>query len=214
MVIVTGTATWRPSADQSCAHDKSSGSTGYNLINEVNADDAATYIEQHVNDTSDKTIKSTFTMTTGDSIPAGATITGITFYIRHYTTNTDNTNKFTSTITMNGTSASTSEANFSSGWTTQTTTFSNFNGQVVPSSCTFQLSTHGKKSRDKDAGSYNRITWVAMTVDWTYSHTDVWYKENGTWKEAKRAYKKVNGTWTEVDGRSIGLTNGQKFKKS
>lgn len=64
---------------------------------------------------------------------------------------------------------------------------------------TVQIETNGQKNASKNDDFQNRITQAYLTVEYEpvsdATGTGIYLKQNGAYKEAQAAYKKVNGVW-------------------
>lgn len=215
--MATGTLIFRPSADVSVNHAKSSGSSCYPLIADATADDNSTYIYHTISSTSSSSVNSTFTLTTTDLPTGSIQITAARLYVRGTKSGNGETASYTCYFAAGTTSGGTSSnsgvsASLTSSYKTSSATSDSLvtdinsllgNGEFPVISC--KLTTSGYKNDSKDSNGAIRITQIYAEFDYeTVGGTDVLYlKNNGSWISCSKAYLKVNDSWVEQDIATI-----------
>lgn len=200
----------RPVADTSLNHSCSTGSSGYALINEATADGDSTYIYQtiEVNDVS-TTAASIFKI--GGTDVGKVKISSIQLTINAKTTkgNSNDSANLAAKLTVNGNAGTWLSGTLSTDYGNFIKTYSasdlSLNDTVLDSfdsaNITVQVETSGKKNKSKNDDFQNRITQVYLTVEYEpvsgTSGTGIYLKQNGAYKEAQAAYKKVSGVWVQ-----------------
>lgn len=200
----------RPIADSSINHSCSSGSVGYALINETNADGDSTYIYQTVTEI-DVYATATSIFKIGGADVGKIKISSIQLTINAKTTkgNSNDSANLTANLTVNGDAVLLPSTVLSTSYGDFTKTYSasdlSLNDAVLDSfdsaNITVEVETNGKKNAKKNDNFQNRITQVYLTVEYEpvsdTSGTGIYIKQNGAYKQAQAAYKKVNGAWVE-----------------
>ncbi len=199
----------RPTADSSLNHSCSSGSSGYAMLSEASADGDSTYIYQSISDTSSASATSNFKCS-GTS--AGKiTISSVTLTVNAKTTKgkTADTASISYNLTVGGKSGSSGSGTLSTSYGNFSKTFSastlGISGVAYDSfdasNFIATVTTSGKKDSTKSDTFQNRVTQVYLTVEYEpvsdASGTGIYLKQNGAYKQAQTAYKKVNGVWVE-----------------
>ena len=153
----------RPSSDSSVAHSKSTGSSGYALINEATSDGDSTYLYQSLTSTSSSTITSTFGLDTS-AIPTGAKINSISVSVTARDSDSNVTSSVTANVKQNGTTVATAS---NSALDTSYAAYTGSGTASSISSLTLEISTTGKKAQSKNDDGYIRITQAFVTIDYT-----------------------------------------------
>lgn len=179
--MASGTLIFRPSADVSFNHTASSGSTGYNLIADVTADDNSTYISQTLSSTNSTSVNSTFTLAVdGELPPYSYKITATRLYARGVKGNNNETASAVCYFAAGTAAGGSSDAAAVSGtlttsYTTGTATSDSLTSEIntyIESNGEFpiisvKVTTTGTKSSNKNSNNgYARITQVYAEFDY------------------------------------------------
>lgn len=179
--MASGTLIFRPSADVSVNHTRSSGSTGYSLIADVNADDNSTYISQTLSNTSSTSISSTFTLTSSNELPPyNYKITAVRLYSRAMGASNNGSGSYTCYFAAGTAAGGSSNNAATSGDTTSSYTTLNSESSELLTAINNELeltqefpvisvkvTTTGTKSSDKNASNgYIRVTQVYAEFDY------------------------------------------------
>lgn len=201
--------TLRPTADASLNHSCSSGSSGYALINEATADGDSTYIYQTIAVNYNSTATSIFKI--GGTDVGKVKISSIQLAINAKTTkgNSKDGASLSAQLTVNGNAGTWLSGTLSTDYGDFTKTYSasdlSLNDAVLDSfdsaNITVQIETNGQKNASKNDDFQNRITYVALTVEYEpvseTTGTGIYLKQSGAYKQAQAVYKKVNGVWVQ-----------------
>ena len=201
--------TLRPTADASLNHSCSSGSSGYALINEATADGDSTYIYQTIAVNYNSTATSIFKI--GGTDVGKVKISSIRLAINAKTTkgNSKDGASLSAQLTVNGNAGTWLSGTLSTDYGDFTKTYSasdlSLNDAVLDSfdsaNITVQIETNGQKNASKNDDFQNRITYVALTVEYEpvseTTGTGIYLKQSGAYKQAQAVYKKVNGVWVQ-----------------
>lgn len=199
----------RPVADTSLNHSCSTGSSGYALINEATADGDSTYIYQTIAVNYNSTTASVFRI--GGTDVGKVKISSIQLTINARTTkgNSKDSASLSAQLTVNGNAGTWLSGTLSTDYGDFIKTYSasdlSLNDAVLDSfdsaNITVQIETNGQKNASKNDDFQNRITQVYLTVEYEpvsdATGTGIYLKQNGAYKEAQAAYKKVNGVWMQ-----------------
>lgn len=198
--MATGTVIFRPSEDRSLGHECSSGSSGFSLINEIEADNDSTYIQQSITSRNSANVTSEFVFSQESSIPNNAVLTSARLHIIASDTNGNATTNLVGTLTIGGTAQEAVNAD-------TTTSYTDHNGSVTLAQMPYNsavratISTTGNKSNTKDSTSYIRITQVYIEIDYEYDDipegTNLHIKYDGSLVVVKAVYKKIGGSLVE-----------------
>lgn len=198
----------RPVGDISFAHSCSSGQIGYVLINEETADNDTGYIYQTISGTSTSYLSSTFKL--GGAISGKLKVTNVKvcYVSKKTSTQTGCTGGIATALSINGKilkpmstnvgSSSTYYEEIPGNYTINNVIFDDLdNANIV-----LTVKMGGNKGNDKQDDFQVRLTqvYVVLTYEEVSSpetNTGLYLKSNGSWMEAKSAYKKINGTWVE-----------------
>lgn len=179
--MASGTLIFRPSADVSVNHTRSSGSTGYNLIADVNADDNSTYISQTLSSTSSTSMSSTFTLTSSNELPPyNYKITAVRLYSRAMGASNNGSGSYTCYFAAGTAAGGSSNNAATSGNTTSSyTTLSSESSELLTTInneleltqefpvISVKVTTTGTKSSDKNASNgYIRVTQIYAEFDY------------------------------------------------
>lgn len=179
--MASGTLIFRPNADVSINHNCSSGSTGYNLIADVNADDNSTYIAQTLSNTNSTSVSSTFTLTSNNELPPyNYKITAVRLYSRAMGASNNGSGSYTcyfaaGTAAGGSSSNAATSGNTTSSYTTLTAESSELlatiNNELELTQefpvISVKITTTGTKSSDKNASNgYIRVTQVYAEFDY------------------------------------------------
>lgn len=179
--MASGTLIFRPSADVSVRHAKSSGNTGYNLIADATADDNSTYIYQSLTSTSSTSVSSTFTLTSASDLPPyNYKITAVRLYSRAMGASNNGSGSYAcyfaaGTASGGSSSGAATSGNTSSSYTTLTAKSAELleaiNNELELSQefpiISVKVTTTGTKSSDKNASNgYIRVTQVYAEFDY------------------------------------------------
>lgn len=189
----------RPSYDESLGHSCSSGSVGYSMISESNADDDSTYIYQSISSTSSSSATSRFTLS--GSMPSNSfKITGAVLYVRGRSSGSgtyNGTYKLSTDTSSSNLSLSTSYQNSSNTSAASSLINNTYTSSNFPS-ISVEITTKGNKSSSKDSNFNIRITqvYLELTYEEVVEETDALYiKQNDSWVKYSQVYKKINGSW-------------------
>lgn len=178
--MATGTLVFRPNADISVSHNRSTGNNGYSLINETTADDDSSYIYQTLSSTSSRSVTSTFTLGLVGTLPTGnIQITAARLYSRAKRGNNNESASYTCYFAAgtqsggNSSSAATSATLTTSYVTTNSTSSSlvnDINNLILPNDFPYisvKVTTTGAKSSGKNASNgYARVTQIYAEFDY------------------------------------------------
>ena len=179
--MASGTLIFRPSADVSVNHARSSGSTGYSLIADINADDNSTYISQTLSSTSSTSMSSTFTLTSADGLPPYSyKITAVRLYSRAMGASNNGSGSYACYFAAGTAAGGSSNNAATSGNTTSSyTTLSSESSELLTTInneleltqefpvISVKVTTKGTKSSDKNANNgYIRVTQVYAEFDY------------------------------------------------
>lgn len=169
----------RPSSDGSVAHSKSSGSSGYLLVNESTSDGDASYIYQSLGSTSTATQSSTFNF--AHSIPNGARITSVVMHVNARNAGNGETSSFTGSVSVAGVSYATfASTSLSSSYTDRSASAA-VNASVGAITATLTSSGHMSSSKGASAG-YIRITQIYLEVTYEKSELPDFSVSIASWK--------------------------------
>lgn len=189
----------RPSSDESRGHSCSTGSNGYSLISESNADDDSTYIYQSISETSNSSNTSRFEL--NGTIPSGSfKITAAKLCVRGKSSGSgtySGTYKLTTDSSSANLSLSTSYQNSNNTNVASNLINNTYTSSTLPS-LSVEVVTSGNKSSSKDSNFQIRITqvYLELTYEEIVEETDALYiKQSGSWTKYTKAYKKINGAW-------------------
>lgn len=177
--MATGTLIFRPTADVSVNHSKSSGSSGYALISDVIADDDSSYIYHTLSSTSTNSVNSTFTLS-GDLPESNIKITAARLYSRATKSGNGETASYTCYFAAGTASGgSSSDAGTSATLTTSYVTTNTTSSKLVDDInsllesdeefpiISVKVTTTGAKSSGKLASDgYARITQIYAEFDY------------------------------------------------
>lgn len=179
--MASGTLIFRPSADVSVNHTRSSGSTGYSLIADVNADDNSTYISQTLSSTSSTSMSSTFTLTSSNELPPyNYKITAVRLYSRAMGASNNGSGSYACYFAAGTAAGGSSNNAATSGNTTSSYTTLNSESSELLTAINNELeltqefpvisvkvTTTGTKSSDKNASNgYIRVTQIYAEFDY------------------------------------------------
>lgn len=225
--MATGTIVLRPSSDITMNHEASesggwwgSSADGWEMISEEQADDNSTYIYMTVDSTEQgnspgNITESVFLLNT-ESLPQGEyQITEARLFSRSCKSRNGEEATCTCYFAVgnqggNSAGAATDNQNLTSSYATNGETSASLvediNSELQSGSfpqLSVTVETTGSKAETKDNDGYVRVTQIYLELDYEtieeeQSTESLYIKQNDSWVEYAKAYRKANGRWTEI----------------
>lgn len=209
--MAAGTITYLPTAQISCNHALSSGTTSYVLIQQNDGDTTYIYSESGTSSANDVSSSSSFTCTNSSSINSNIIITAVRIYC--IVRKTESTNaSFSCNVGIGNTQGTSDTGINSSNLTTSYQSFSNTSNLLLTQlnnyitqnltlpNLRIDLTTTSKR-RGQGLSKYSnevRVTQIYIELDYETTETSkIYLKENNAWKEYSKVYIKENNNWVE-----------------
>lgn len=202
----------RPISGSTLEHSLSSGSSPSSLLSESTQDGDATYIYHNITGTSETTKTTTINL---GALFSGVNynVTALRVYCVARITASGGSSSLTLTNNVNGQNYGSGSpislgTSYVSGQLSDANAVNAINqalrGGAVPT-VKVAIQTKGKKSRSKDDDFQIRITQLYVEVQYeelVVQSTGIFIKNNGAWKQYRKAFKKINGVWVEQQSLS------------
>ena len=146
------------------------------------------------------------------SLPANATINSVTCTAKCHITSTSGIPTRTIQLSSGTTEKGTASTLSTTSGTTYDLTVGTWTAAELQNACIYLHAVRSTTNATTDRTF--RFYGATLTVNYTEAPSDaLYFKQNGTWTAATKAYKKVSGTWVEQNDLTNVFSAGTNYKK-